>query len=130
VIAADTNIVLRLILGDDEAQVSAVRDLMARDSLFVSLTVLLETGWVLESRCRMDRGSVADALVGLTLLEGIHVPRSEAVLRLLERYRAGADLADMIHLASAAKLEGFATFDRRLVRDAGTASPIKIETLA
>ena len=129
-IAADTNIVLRLILGDDEAQVSAVRDLMARDSLFVPLTVLLETGWVLESRCRMDRESVADALVGLTLLEGIHVPRSEAVLRLLERYRAGADLADMIHLASAAKLEGFATFDRRLARDAGAASPIKIETLA
>nr|WP_294817468.1 type II toxin-antitoxin system VapC family toxin [uncultured Sphingomonas sp.] len=129
-IAADTNIVLRLILGDDEAQVSAVRDLMARDSLFVSLTVLLETGWVLESRCRMDRESVAAALAGLTLLEGIHVPRSEAVLGLLERYRAGADLADMIHLASAAKLEGFATFDRRLARDAGTASPIKIETLA
>ncbi|MCX8474323.1 MAG: type II toxin-antitoxin system VapC family toxin [Sphingomonas sp.] len=129
-IAVDTNIVLRLILGDDESQLGAVRKLMADDSLFVSLTVLLETGWVLESRCRMPRPAVADALIALTLLEGIQVPRSETVLRLLERYRAGADLADMIHLASAAKLEAFATFDRRLHRDADGASLLKIETPA
>ena len=129
-IAADTNVILRLLLGDDEAQFEAVRELMTRDSLFVSLTVLLETGWVLESRCKMARDAIADALIGLVLLEGIQVPRHEAVLRLLDRYRAGADLADMIHLASAAKLERFATFDRRLARDAGDATLLTIETLA
>jgi predicted nucleic-acid-binding protein len=130
VIAVDTNVVVRLILGDDEKQVQAVRNLMARDTLFVSLTVLLGTGWVLESRCRMPRQAVANALAGIVLLEGIHVPRAELVLKLLGRYGDGADLGDMIHLVAAAKLDGFATFDRRLARDAGPDSPLPIETLA
>ena len=129
-IAVDTNVVVRLILRDDAQQVQVVRDLMERDTLFVSLTVLLETGWVLESRCRMPRETVANALAGIVLLEGIHVPRAELVQKLLARYGSGADLGDMIHLASAAKLDGFATFDRRLARDAGPDSPLPIETLA
>ena len=78
----------------------------------------------------MPRETVANALAGIVLLEGIHVPRAESVQKLLARYGSGADLGDMIHLASAAKLDGFATFDRRLARDAGPDSPLPIETLA
>ncbi len=129
-IAVDTNIVLRLVLDDDEAQVSAARSLMLRDPLFVSLGVLLETGWVLQSRYRLPRADVADALELLLSLDRIAVARIALASWAIERYRAGADLADMIHLASAAKIGTFATFDRSIATDVGINAPIVIETLA
>lgn len=129
-IAVDTNIVLRLILNDDAGQIEAIRALMRRTRLFVSLTVLLECGWVLESRYRMSRDDVATALDGVAALEGVAIGRAALADWAVDRYRAGADLADMIHLAAAAKTDGFATLDRRVVRRAGPDSPIPVETLA
>lgn len=129
-IAVDTNIVLRLVLDDDEAQVQAARALMARAPIFVSLGVLLETGWVLQSRYRMPRLEVADALALVVSLDRIVVARRTLALWAIDRYRDGADLADMVHLASAAKVGAFATFDRRIVKDAGPDAPVVIETLA
>lgn len=129
-IAVDTNIVLRLILNDDEAQTRTALDLLERDKILVTLTVLLEAGWVLESRLHMPRADVATALTNLISLEGVEVSRADIVLPLLARYAAGADLGDMIHLASAAKSDAFATFDRRLARAAAADAPLPIETLA
>lgn len=129
-IAIDTNVVVRLILEDNPAQIDAIRRLMERDPLFVSLTVLVETGWVLESRYKFIRAVVADALDDLISLERIAVPRYAAVRWAIGRYREGADLADVIHLVAASKSDGFATLDQRLARQAGSNSPIPIETLA
>jgi predicted nucleic-acid-binding protein len=78
----------------------------------------------------MPRAEVAAALKNLLSLEGIEVSRADIMLPLLERYAAGADLGDVIHLASAAKCDGFATFDRRLARAAGGDEPVPILTLA
>ena len=128
-IAVDTNIVLRLVLNDDPRQVDAIGGLMKRHRLFISLTVLIETGWVLESRYRMPRLDVATALDGVAALEGIAISRPVLALWAIDRYRAGGDWADMIHLVSAAKTEGFATLDRDVARRAGSNSPIPIETL-
>ncbi len=128
-IAVDTNIVLRLILNDDPGQIDAIRMLMKRSRLFVSLTVLLETGWVLESRYRMPRSDVAAALDGVAALDGLAIGRPALAAWAVERYRIGADWADMIHLASAAKTDGFATLDRRVMRQAGPNSPVPIKTL-
>ena len=128
-IAVDTNIVLRLVLDDDEAQVQAARALMVRAPIFVSLGVMLETGWVLQSRYRMPRSEVADALTLVTSLERVVVARLTLALWAIDRYRDGADLADMVHLASAAKVGAFATFDRRIVKGAGSDAPVTIETI-
>ena len=129
-IAVDTNIVLRLILGDDDRQVAAIRSLAERAALHISLTAMLETGWVLASRYRMTRDDVADALASLLALEGVDIAQSDLVRWAIERYRAGADWADVIHLASSSKSEAFATLDRRLARQAGPNPPVPIETLA
>lgn len=129
-IAVDTNIVIRLILADDPAQVTAIRELMDRSTLFVSLTVLLESGWVLESRYRMPRHTVAETLTNLVALEGMAVARPDLVRWALDRYRAGADWADMVHVVAAAKADGFATLDRRLHQRAGQDAPVPIELIA
>lgn len=102
---------------------------MARDRIFVSLGVLLEAGWVLQSRYRFSRDEVAEALTLVISLDRIVVARLTLVAWAIGRYRSGADLADMMHLASAAKLGTFATFDQRVARDAGTDTPVPIETL-
>ena len=129
-IAIDTNVVLRLILNDDSRQVYTIRSLMERDQLFVSLTVLLETGWVLESRYRMPRSDVAAALEAIAALEGVVIARSASAAWAVDRYRAGGDWADMIHLVSAARTRAFATLDRGVARRAGQNGPVPIETLA
>lgn len=129
-IAADTNVVLRLILDDDQDQVRLIEQVMASQSLFLSLTVMLETGWVLASRYGMSRAQVATALSALITLERVEVARAELVQQAIDRFRAGADWADMIHLVAAHKLRRFLTLDRRLCRQAGNAAPVTIETLA
>lgn len=128
-IAVDTNITLRLILGDDADQLRLILERMDRDELFVSLTVLLETGWVLQSRFGLARDEVADRLEALLALEGIEVARPELAAWAIDRYRTGADLADMLHLAAAAKLQSFMTFDRDVAKRAGRKPPLEIETL-
>ncbi len=129
-IAVATNIVLRLILDDEPRQIDAIRRLMQRERLFISLTVLLETGWVLESRYRMPRPQVVASLDAVTALDGVTVSRPSLARWAIERYRAGGDWADMIHIVSAAKTRGFATLDRAVQRKIGAACPIPVETLA
>lgn len=128
-IAADTNVALRLILEDDEEQVAAVRAIMADQRLFLPLTVILETGWVLASRYQMPRANLADALAALLVLDRVEVSRADQVGWAIERFRAGADWADMVHLIASQKLRGFVTLDRRLSRQAGDRAPVAIETL-
>lgn len=128
-IAADTNIALRLILDDDEAQVALIRAVMTDQQLFFPLTVLLETGWVLASRYQMSRADIATALTGMLALDRVEVARAALVHWAIERFRAGADWADMIHLVAAQKLQGFATLDRRLPQQAGDGPPVRIEAL-
>lgn len=48
----------------------------------------------------------------------------------VERFEAGADFADAVHLISAASAEAFVTFDRALAPGAGPDTPLPIETLA
>jgi predicted nucleic-acid-binding protein len=129
VIAVDTNIPLRLILADDAAQLGLILEIMEHEELFVSLTVLLETGWVLQSRMGMSRNQVADRLASLMELERIEVARPTLADWAIERYRAGADLADMIHLAASAKLDSFMTFDGGVAKRAGSNPPLEIRTL-
>ena len=45
----------------------------------------------------------------------------------IDRLEAGADFADMMHIATAAGATSFATFDRGVEQKAGTAPPISIE---
>ena len=126
--AIDTNVVLRVITGDDLAQEATARDLL-RSGVFISLTVLMETEWVLRSFYRWRRYEIADALIALGRIEGVSLERTSAASWVVERYRAGADFADMIHLLVVEELESFATFDAGVARTAGADAPLPIETL-
>ena len=52
-LAADTNLLVRVVTEDDAEQSPKARRILAENPIFISKTVLLETEWVLR------RGSVA-----------------------------------------------------------------------
>lgn len=126
--AIDTNVVVRLILSDDATQTELALAAIAQD-VFVPVTVLLETAWVLSSTYRLERSRLATALEAILDIATIHVTDEEAIRWALARYAAGADIADMLHIVAAGNATHFATFDRGIARHAGSDAPIAIETL-
>jgi predicted nucleic-acid-binding protein len=126
--AVDTNVLARLILQDDPHQTSLAEAIL-RNPVWVSHTVWVELGWVLAKQLRLDRAIVADALLTVLTIETVHVADREGLLWAIERYRAGADWADAVHLVAARGVaDRFVTFDKAI---AGIdLPPLPIETLA
>ena len=128
-VAVDTNIVVRLIVADDSTQIALIADLISQHELFIPLTVLLETQWVLRSRYGYTAQAVADAMTNLASLEHIQLEGGAVTAWAISRYRKGADLADMLHLAACDEGVAFATFDRKLAAAAGRTAPSQVMTL-
>jgi predicted nucleic acid-binding protein len=97
----------------------------------VPITVLLETGWVLEAIYELERSVVAGGLrqfLGLPNVEADH-PRDVAAA--LQWYEEGLDFADAIHLALSREADRLATFDQAFARDAeglDACAVVRIET--
>lgn len=127
--ALDANIILRLIVNDDPHQASIAADVV-RGPCWLSLTVLLEIAWVLQSRYRFDRTATAALLRGITQYDELEIEAVDAVQWCIDRFEQGEDIADLLHLAAARDRQAFATFDQGIAAAAGDAPPLVIETLA
>lgn len=125
---ADTNLVVRLIVRDDPAQV-AVAEAALAGGIEVLLTVLLECEWVLRASYGLDRKQVADGLRTLIGLPGCSIERPEVVSFALTACLGGADFADPLHVGQCIGRASFLTFDRKLARRIGTTAPVAIELL-
>lgn len=119
-LAIDTNVVVRLLTGDDPEQAARARALLEGSRVYVALTVMLEAEWVLRSAYGFARGQVAEALTAFAGLEAVMAERPQLLAEALRRCAAGMDFADALHLGGAEGCEGFVTFDRRLVVAAGS----------
>ena len=119
-IAVDTNIIVRFLVRDDEAQAAAVyrrlkRAESDREILFVPLVVLLETLWVLESAYGKSRGEILDCIATLRMMPVFEFEQDDAVEGLLTDARGcRADLADLLiaHSAQTHGCEAGITFDK------------------
>lgn len=127
--AVDTNLVVRWIIGDDPEQTERSTAIFEQET-YISLTVLIETVWVLSGRrYGLNRTLVADLLDRIVRARSVTIEHEASLPWAIDRYRAGANFADMIHLIAAATADRFVTFDRRLVTQAGEIAPLAIETL-
>jgi predicted nucleic-acid-binding protein len=132
-IAVDTNVLVRLLVRDDEAQYDAARRLVdraaaAEEPVLILLAALLETEWVLRSRYRLDKTSIAGAftaLLGSADVEFEHPPTVEEALYLWAQHPA-VEFADCLLAARAAQLGR----SRFLTFDAGAAKLPGVELLA
>lgn len=122
--ALDTNVLVRLLVGDDPGQARQARDALARaerdaEPLLVPLTVVLELEWVLRVSYRYSKDQVTATLSALLEARALEFHEEASVERALHYYRAGgADFAECLHLGCAATAERtpLLTFDRRAAR--------------
>ena len=117
-IALDTNVVVRLLVGDDPAQTRRARALLARRTVLILPTVLLETEWVLRGAYGIDRSAIAGSMRKLLGLPNVEVAKPQAVSEALGWFDAGLDFTDALHLALAEDAEAMVTFDARLAKRA------------
>lgn len=119
-IALDTNVLVRLLVRDDEAQFAAAKRLVDQATaeeqpILIVLCALLETEWVLRSRYKLDKASIATAFGQLLETRGVvfeHEPTVEEALYMWSQHPA-SDFGDCLLMARAAQLgrTRFATFD-------------------
>lgn len=125
--AIDTNVLIRWITRDDPEQAQRADTLLMQPS-FVSLPVLLETAWVLSGRpYKFDRATRVEMLRNIVETQTIVIASESGVRWAIERFSAGADFADMIHIVAARGTTRFVSFDKGLAQEAGVDAPLPIE---
>jgi predicted nucleic-acid-binding protein len=117
-IAVDTNVLVRLLTGDDPKQAAMSRELFARESIWIAKTVLLETGWVLRSLYGFEEGAIRDAFTKLLGLENVEAEDRSTIAAALALTALGIEFADALHLGSRPPDASFVSVDRSFVRRA------------
>lgn len=125
-IAVDTNVLVRLLAEDDPAQAERAARLFAENEIFIPKTVMLETEWVLSHAYEIDKKRILEAFQRLMGLANAKIEDPQVVDAAVSWYADGIDFADALHLGSSEKAEGFATFDRSLLRKAGRVSTVNL----
>jgi predicted nucleic-acid-binding protein len=116
-ITADTNVLVRAIVGDDRLQSAAAQEALANAEL-IALTVpaLFELVWVLSRGYKIRAPEIAQTIRSLLNAANIEVnrPAAEAGLESLE---AGGDFADGVIAFEGEWLGGdvFVSFDKKAV---------------
>lgn len=120
----DTNVLVRFLVRDDEAQFEKARSLIkrevaAKEDVFVSLLVILETEWVLRSRYRLPTPEIMNAISGLLDAREVQVEDESAIEETLFILKeSGADFADCLIGAHNRRLgcRATATFDAKAAK--------------
>jgi predicted nucleic-acid-binding protein len=116
-----------MVLADDQSQHDmAVRVL--NQPCWIGVTVSLELWWVLTRVARLRPEAAAAAFTELRLLSAATWQHGEAVAWAANKAAAGADFADMLHLALSGGADRFTTFDKAIAAHADGA-PVPVETL-
>lgn len=118
-IGVDTNVLVRYLTNDDAEQArKAVSVLAGADRILVTHTVLLELAWVLRAVYELSPETIHRSLLQVLGLPNVRVEKAEQIVQALAWYETGMDFADALHLALAAGVERFVTFDQRFVKTA------------
>jgi len=117
--AVDTNVLVRLVTRDDEAQVAAAEAFVAKGA-WVSQLVLLEAVWVLDSVYELDAGRLATAVEMLLEHKELTIEAADSVRDALQQYRENPSVgfSDCLVLEAARRAGHLplGTFDRGLAK--------------
>lgn len=128
--AVDTNVVVRLLTGDDPRQEAAARTLFEHEQIWIAKTVLLETAWVLRSLYGFEHEAVAGALKKLLGLRAVSVEDARAVAAALALTSKGLEFDDALLLTSRPAGATFTSFDKQFVKRATRAGISHVRPLA
>ncbi len=111
---ADTNVVVRFLVGDDPEQSARARTFFADEQrdIVILTTVLLEVEWVLRAAYGFARADVAETLRRLLGLPNVRAEAPERAYQALVWHLEGMDFADALHLAGSQHARALKTFDQ------------------
>lgn len=98
----DTNILVRFLVRDDEAQFEKSRKLIKREvaagrRVFINQLVLMETEWVLRSRYAVPKNQIIEAISGLLDASDVQFEDEPAIEEALFMWKdATADFVDCL----------------------------------
>jgi predicted nucleic-acid-binding protein len=103
--ALDTNVLVRYLVKDNEAQFAQVKKLVTQvlqsgATLYVPVTVILELEWVLRSNFDKTKLQVIEALTTLLSAAELSFASESAIEEAVHLYKNhNADFADCVHIA-------------------------------
>ena len=109
-LGVDTNVLVRFLVRDDEAQFDKARKLIRREvaagsGVFVNQLVLLETEWVLRSRYSLPKTLIIEAISGLLEASNVRFEDEPAIEEALFIWKdTAADFADCLIGAKSRRL--------------------------
>jgi predicted nucleic-acid-binding protein len=113
-IALDTNVLVRLVTGDDAAQAKRVAARIdSGDAFFVPLTVALELEWVLRGAYALAPSRIVAAFEALLSIRNLRFAEDQLLTRALNQCRKGMDFADALHLEAAHGCSQMLSFDAK-----------------
>ena len=122
-IALDTNVLVRFLTQDDDAQFQVAADLIegcTRDVPgYVCREVMIELVWVLERAYKYSREEIAEALLSIVTASQLSVENAQDIASVVSLYRKeGYDFADIMIRQAAQRTENriLKTFDQKLAR--------------
>jgi len=123
-LGVDTNILVRYLVRDDQAQYEKARRLIAREvgkgePVLVSLLVLLETEWVLRSRYDLAKSQIVNAFSALLDAADLAFEDEPSVEQAVYCWKdSPGDFADCLIAARNRRLgcRATATFDARALK--------------
>lgn len=125
-LAVDTNVVVRYIVADDAAQAAKARAAIDGGAVFIPVSVLLETEWVLRSLYKLSMAEIAAAIRTLAGQPTVSLDQPLLVRVALEWAEAGVDLADALHIAASRHCQAFLSFDADLAKSAKRAGLLEV----
>lgn len=125
-IAVDTNLLVRVLTGDDPAQARRAVKILESDQILIPKTVILETEWVLRYAYEIETSRIIEGLKKLLGLPNVSVEDPDTVTQAISWFEDGLDFADALHLASSKRADKFVTFDRAFARKARNVTALKV----
>ena len=127
--ALDTNVVVRLIVGDNTRQVRLAEKLVASEPCTIAPSVLMECEWVLRGSYKLGADVIAASFRDLLALQNIDALEPVLTQRALQGDEMGLDFADALHATQRREGERFATFDKQLAQRASKAGVLAVTLL-
>ena len=126
-IAVDTNVIVRFLTRDDEKQFQKAATFFTENDIFIPLTVVLKTEWVLRYSYNFQPAAIFAAFAKTFGLPNVTLQSANAVAHAIDLARKGLDFADALHLSTAQECESFATFDADFIKRAEKLGSYKLE---
>lgn len=125
-IAIDTNVVVRFLTQDDNAQYKKAFRLFNKEDLFIADTVILETEWVLRFAYNFAPAEIVEAFRKLFGLTNVHVENGLRMAKVIGWHEQGLDFADSFHLANSEQFSDLVTFDEKFIKQAKDKSSCRV----